>query len=117
MRRLTLLALLVTFPLIVGCTTFPKGPFAKSPAKKKHSASKRTADAESDADPDADYEPIDKRLIVDDEEHDAFPSDAEIFEKSAPERPRIKESDGLSTIFKGLIDPRTTEINRNLGYE
>jgi len=117
MRRLTPIALLATFPLIVGCATFPKGPFEKPFGKKEKPSSKQSADADSDDDSDTDYEPVDKRLIVDDEEDDAVPSDAEIFEKSAPERPKIKESDGLSSVFKGLIDPRTTEINRNLGYE
>jgi len=119
MRRLTPLALLATFPLIVGCATFPGSPIGKllGARTKPQTSSKQSADADSDDDPDADYEPVDKRLIVDDEEDDAVPSDAEIFEKSAPERPKIKESDGLSSVFKGLIDPRTTEINRNLGYE
>jgi len=115
MRRLTPLALLATFPLIVGCSTFPESPIGKLLGARPFpkTSSKQSPDADSDAD----YEPVDKRLIVDDEEDDAVPSDAEIFEKSAPERPKIKESDGLSSVFKGLIDPRTTEINRNLGYE
>lgn len=113
MRRFTFLALLCVIPLVIGCTTFPKGPFARSHGKKKHTASKRTAEADSE---DEDDKPFDKRMIVAENE-DHIQTDEEIFEENSKERHKIKESDGLSSLFKGLIDPRTTEINRNLGYE
>ncbi len=113
MRRFTLLALLCVFPLVVGCAGFPNGPFAKSRVKTKHAASKRTADADAEDD---DEKPLDKRMIVDeDEEH--IQTDEEIFEENSKDRHKIKESDGLSSLMQGLVDPRTTEINRNLGYE
>jgi hypothetical protein len=133
MRRLTPVAVLCLFavfgicPLIVGCSTIPKGPFAKKLHEKKQSSEAKEAaetDAEADtgADAEARYKPVDKRLIVADEEdspaeEDPANEDANIFEKSATDRKKVKETDGLSKMFEGLIDPRATEINKNLGYE
>lgn len=113
----------------MGCASFPRTPFGTQAAseddhseKKSHRTHKRTAHRDKkDSGDDEEETSIDKRLIVKDDDEspelDNSDPDQDVFKDPAKSRHTIKESDGLSKMFDKFIDPRTKEINRNLGYE
>ncbi len=114
MRLFSLTVTLLSIALLSGCSSFPR-PFGSKSSHKSQRTAKNDAD---DSDSEVDEQEFNKRLIVEDEDQEPESSGNDnVFKEHTKGRHRIKESDGLSSLMKDLIDPRTTEINRNLGYE
>lgn len=110
MRKVVGLSLVLVLVLTAGCTSLSKGPWGSKGVKSKKQTAKKVSNEEQD-------EEEEKFAEGEEEDEQAKTGDENIFDQPARGRKRIKESDKLDELFKGLIDPRTTEINRNLGYD
>lgn len=100
-----------------GCAMMPSAMKKPEGHATEETAARRRSDAEDESSSDDPFANKARKKQDDEEDAALMSTEENPFAKSRQGSKRMKESDALTKIMNSFSDPRTAEINRDLGID